>query len=169
MRGRRRRVTERCRGVQRLGTVQECAVCCTDRCSARRRDVQRRDCNGPRCTDSVAPTLPATTDRAMHPAKVNRHNLHALTDLPNIGKAGAGDLVLLGIHTPQQLVGRDAFALYNELCERTGVRHDPCVIDVFLSVTRFMAGDDARPWWDYTDERKRLVRERMAGDASTTA
>jgi Pathogenicity locus len=102
----------------------------------------------------------------MHPSKVNRSSLRTLTDLPNIGKAGAGDLVLLGIHEPQQLVGRDAFALYDELCARTGVRHDPCVIDVFLSVTRFMAGDDARAWWDYTDERKRLVRERSATAAT---
>jgi hypothetical protein len=30
------------------------------------------------------------------------------------------------------------------------------VIDVFLSVTRFMAGEDAR-WWDYTAERKRTL------------
>lgn len=93
----------------------------------------------------------------MHPNKVDRTRLVVLTDLPNIGKASAGDLELLGIHTPEQLVGQNPFALYARLCEKTGVRHDPCVIDVFMSVTAFMNGEDARPWWDFTAERKRLV------------
>jgi hypothetical protein len=93
----------------------------------------------------------------MNPAKVDRTRLEKLTDLPNIGRASAGDLVLLGIDTPGQLKGRCAYAMYDELCAKTGVRHDPCVIDVFLSVTRFMDGGPARPWWDFTEERKRRV------------
>jgi hypothetical protein len=28
------------------------------------------------------------------------------------------------------------------------------VLDVFLSITRFMAGDAPQPWWHYTAERK---------------
>lgn len=39
-------------------------------------------------------------------------------------------------------------------------RHDPCVIDVFMSVTRFMAGvagAAAQPWWAFTSERKRVL------------
>ena len=36
----------------------------------------------------------------------------------------------------------------------TGIRHDPCMLDTFIAVTRFMAGDAARPWWAYTAERK---------------
>ena len=90
----------------------------------------------------------------MHPAKVDRQRLRRLTDLPNIGPAMAADLVLLGIQQPEQLKGRDPYLLYEALCQRTGQRHDPCVIDVFISVTRFMDGEDARPWWDYTAERK---------------
>jgi hypothetical protein len=31
------------------------------------------------------------------------------------------------------------------------------VLDVFISVTRFMAGDDPKPWWHYTEERKQRV------------
>ena len=76
----------------------------------------------------------------MNPAKVRRTQLRVLTDLPNIGAATAADLRLLGIETPQQLVGRDAWELYESLCRKTGVRHDPCVIDVFLSITDFIAG-----------------------------
>ena len=45
--------------------------------------------------------------------------------------------------------------MYDELCEKTGVRQDPCVIDVFMSVTDFMNGSAPRAWWTFTEERKR--------------
>jgi hypothetical protein len=35
------------------------------------------------------------------------------------------------------------------------VRHDPCVIDTFLSAVRFMEGAPPQPWWHCTPERKR--------------
>jgi hypothetical protein len=66
----------------------------------------------------------------------------------------AGDFVALGYSTPQQLVGVDPFELYTRLCDHTRTRQDPCVLDVFMSVTRFLAGEAPRPWWDYTAERK---------------
>jgi len=96
----------------------------------------------------------------MNPSKVDRSRVVKLTDLPNIGKAGAEDLRLLGFHKPSQLVGRCPFEMYEMLCEKTASRHDPCVIDVFMSVTRFMAGEAARPWWDYTEERKQLLLQK---------
>jgi Pathogenicity locus len=93
----------------------------------------------------------------MHPDKVVRSRLRRLTDLPNIGKASAADLELLGIHTPAQLIGRDPMVMYETLCAKTGVRHDPCVIDVFMSITRFMGGEAPQLWWAFTEERKRLL------------
>lgn len=93
----------------------------------------------------------------MHPEKVCRKRLRVLTDLPNIGKAGAADLVLLGITHPDQLVGCDPMQMYHDLCRLTQQRHDPCVIDVFMSITQFMDGEPARAWWCFTEERKRLV------------
>ena len=90
----------------------------------------------------------------MNPAKVVRDRIRTLTDLPNVGPAVAADLHRLGIDSPEQLRGRDAFALYDQLCAITGRHQDPCVIDVFLSITRFMEGDEARPWWHYTAQRK---------------
>ncbi len=96
----------------------------------------------------------------MSPSKVNRAKLQKLTDLPNVGVATAGDLILLGITTPQELVGRDAFEMYESLCVKTRIRHDPCVIDVFLSITRFMDGDTPKPWWEYTPERKKKLRRK---------
>lgn len=104
----------------------------------------------------------------MHPNKVNRHALHTFTDLPNIGPAAAADYRLLGYHSVADLVGVDAYDLYQRLCQVTGQRHDPCVIDVFLSVQHFLAGDDARPWWHYTAERKaRLGAINNAADGMT--
>jgi hypothetical protein len=88
------------------------------------------------------------------PEKVNRDKLDKLTDLPNIGKAVAADLLLLGIQTPADLVGRDPYQMYQQLCDLTAIRHDPCMIDVFISITRFIAGEAPKPWWAYTHERK---------------
>lgn len=77
-----------------------------------------------------------------------------LRDIPNIGPATVADFALLGITQPGQLAGRDPHALYLQLCELSGVRHDPCVLDTFISAVRFMQGAAALPWWHYTAERK---------------
>ncbi|MGI8561896.1 MAG: helix-hairpin-helix domain-containing protein [Luteimonas sp.] len=77
-----------------------------------------------------------------------------LADLPNIGPAMIEDFRDIGIARPQQLVGKDPYALYDRLCRVTGVRHDPCVLDTFISAVRFMEGAPAHPWWHYTPERK---------------
>ncbi|GAB3005703.1 hypothetical protein GCM10010960_16840 [Arenimonas maotaiensis] len=90
----------------------------------------------------------------MNPAKVRRDRLEALTDLPNIGPSMAGDLRLLGLRHPRELAGQDAFKLYRRLCELTGCRQDPCVLDTLLSVVDFADGGDAKPWWHYTEQRK---------------
>ncbi len=90
----------------------------------------------------------------MNPAKVVRARVKALTDLPNVGPSIAGDLELLGIRRPAQLTGADPYALYRRINRRTGIRHDPCLLDVFISITRFMDGERPRPWWHYTAERK---------------
>jgi hypothetical protein len=93
----------------------------------------------------------------MNPNKVTREHLSKLTDLPNIGRAGEKDLHVLGIFEPAQLVGKCPYEMYYSLCFTTGVKHDPCVIDVFISITRFMQGEKPRPWWEYTQERKNHI------------
>ena len=82
-----------------------------------------------------------------------------LQELPNIGKAMAGDLRLIGIDSPKELIGKNPFELYDKLCAKSGKRHDPCVIDVFMSVVRFMEGGDALPWWAFTEKRKGMIAE----------
>jgi hypothetical protein len=66
-------------------------------------------------------------------------------------------LQLLGIFAPHQLIGRCPFEMYERLCLLTAARHDPCVIDVFISVTRFIAGEAPKPWWAFTAERKQRM------------
>ncbi len=86
----------------------------------------------------------------------------SLQDIPNVGPATVGDFARLGITTPAQLVGRDPYTMYDDLCRRTRTRHDPCVIDVFLSAVRYMEGAPARPWWHYTPARKKHLARRTA-------
>ena len=93
----------------------------------------------------------------MNPNKVDRQQVRCLTDLPNVGPACAQDLRRIGIEVPAQLSGRNAYAMYTQLCVQTGQIHDPCVIDVFLSITRFVEGGKAQPWWAFTAERKRAL------------
>jgi hypothetical protein len=96
----------------------------------------------------------------MNPSKVDRARLERLEDLPNIGRAMAADLRRIGIHRPADLAGRDPFELYEDLGRATGRRQDPCVLDVFMSVTHFMDGGDALPWWTFTAARRRRVAEK---------
>lgn len=96
----------------------------------------------------------------MNPTKVIRERVSTLTDLPNIGKAMQTDLNLLGITRPCDLVGRCPYQMYQHLCDLTGASHDPCVIDVFISITSFMEGGEAKPWWAFTTERKRTLAKK---------
>src|ERR1700693_1063139 len=90
----------------------------------------------------------------------DRAKIAALEDLPNVGKAVAADLRELGIRAPAQLRHKDPFALYDRLNRRTGVRHDPCLLDTFIAAVRFVEGGPAKPWWAYTAERKRTLAAR---------
>ncbi|MFO0943099.1 MAG: helix-hairpin-helix domain-containing protein [Pirellulales bacterium] len=95
----------------------------------------------------------------MNPSKVVRSKTRALTDLPNVGPATAEDLRMLGIIVPQDLVGKKPLELFNRLQELTGRQQDPCVLDVLMSVTDFMSGAAAKPWWSFTKKRKKLMEE----------
>lgn len=90
----------------------------------------------------------------MNPSKVIRERIRHFTDLPNIGAAAARDFELLGFTHPAQLEGADPLDLYKSLCIATGSRHDPCVLDTFMSVTDFLSGNDPEPWWHFTERRK---------------
>lgn len=90
----------------------------------------------------------------MNPAKVRRDKLERLSDLPNVGPAIAADLRRIGIFVPDDLRGKEPWDLYTMLCDVSGSRHDPCVLDVFISITDFMEGGEPKVWWAYTGQRK---------------
>ena len=89
-----------------------------------------------------------------------RKQLARLEDIPNIGPAIAVDLRQLGITTPDDLPGRDPYAMYDDLCRITGQRHDPCLLDTFIAAVRYMEGAPKKAWWKYTAERKRVMAAR---------
>ena len=65
------------------------------------------------------------------------------------------DFELMGIRQPADLIGADAFALYQRICKLTGKRHDPCVLDTYMAAVDFMNGAWPRDWWSCTAQRKR--------------
>jgi hypothetical protein len=91
---------------------------------------------------------------------VNRADITDLEDIPNVGPSLADKLRLIGVLSPQDLLGKDPYTMYEDLCQATGVRQDPCVIDVFIAAVRFMAGEPSKPWWKFTPERKRTLAAR---------
>ena len=95
----------------------------------------------------------------MNPSKVERNRVKVLTDLPNIGKASAADLRCLGISRPAQLIGLSPYAMFDQLRKTTGMRHDPCMVDMFISITRFINGEAPQVGWAYTTERKQTLSQ----------
>ena len=88
---------------------------------------------------------------------MSRNKVKKFQDIPNIGKAIEKDFILLGIKEPIELIGRDPYQMYSDLCNVTCKRHDPCVIDVFISAVRYMEGGPAKKWWEFTNERKKQM------------
>ena len=96
--------------------------------------------------------------RMKPPVKVRQ--IARLEDIPNVGPAVVADLRQLGITTPGHLPGRDPYVMYDDLCRITGQRHDPCVLDTFITAVRYTEGAPKTPWWKYTAERKRAMAAR---------
>ena len=93
----------------------------------------------------------------------SRREVAHLEDIPDVGPAVAAELRRLGITSPGALLGRDPYAMYEDLCRITGQRQDLCLLDTFIAAVRFMAGEPKRPWWDHTAERKRELAARREG------
>jgi len=91
----------------------------------------------------------------------------SLADMANIGPAMLKDFVVLNIKSVEQLAKREAFELWRELCKRTGQRHDPCVIDVFMSAVAQANGEAPCPWWHFTAQRKTMQAKQEAQGVKT--
>jgi hypothetical protein len=83
-----------------------------------------------------------------------RNQIKHFQDIPNVGKAIENDFSLLGIKKPVDLVSKDPYQMYSDLCSLTHKHHDPCVIDVFISAVNYMKGGPPKKWWKFTKERK---------------
>lgn len=88
----------------------------------------------------------------------DRETISRLEDLPNVGRAIADRLRLIDIDHPKKLIGKQPFELYDQLCTVSEERHDPCVIDTFMSFVHFMESGESLPWWAFTDERKKILK-----------
>ena len=83
-----------------------------------------------------------------------RNDILHFQDIPNVGKAIEKDFILIGLKELIELINQDPYLMYDKLCSITQQRHDPCVIDVFISAVNYMKGELPRKWWEFTKERK---------------
>lgn len=81
-----------------------------------------------------------------------------LGDLAGIGKAMLADFALLRISSVEQLAEADGDRLYEELCERTGTRQDPCVLDTLrcavAQARNPRLAKEQCNWWYWSRQRK---------------
>lgn len=84
-----------------------------------------------------------------------RREIKRFQDIPNVGPATEKDFLVLGLKEPGELIGKDPYQLYQDLCAIKQTRQDPCVADVFISAIRYMEGGPPRKWWEFTEERKK--------------
>ena len=89
----------------------------------------------------------------------NRADIKNLDNIPNVGPATVGYLNMLGINEPCDLIGRDPYLMFEQLCSIAGRHFDPCLADVFISAVKYMEGGPPRKWWYHTKERKRHFTE----------
>ena len=98
-------------------------------------------------------TVPISTAK---PAKAERARKRR--DLAGIGPSLEANLRSLGVETVEQLARCDGRVLYDRLCEKTGTRQDPCVLDTFRCAVA-QAGNphlssEQRNWWWWSQQRK---------------
>ena len=93
--------------------------------------------------------------------RLDRDTLHALRGIPGVGKKTAYDLVMVGIRSVSDLVGRDPEELYGALCERTGKKVDRCMLYVFRCAVYYASTERPDPellkWWAWKDDRRRPI------------
>lgn len=88
-----------------------------------------------------------------------RINLEKLESIPNVGPAIAAKLRLIGYKKPSDLKGANPYDMHKKICQLTGKRHDPCLLDVFISAVSFCNGNPPKPWWEFTSMRKAKMRK----------
>ncbi|QOY91887.1 mitomycin resistance protein [Paludibaculum fermentans] len=88
--------------------------------------------------------------------------MRKLKELDGIGPKMLKDFELLGVANIDQLKKQSGRRMYDRLCELTGQRQDPCVLDVFVCAVA-QAKDpnlpaEQRNWWHWSRVRKGQIR-----------
>jgi len=95
-----------------------------------------------------------------------RSEISDLGNIPNVGPATIRYLNMLDIFHPVELIGKNPYSMFEELCRITNKKFDPCLADVFISAVRFMEGGPPKKWWEYTEERKQHYQQTLPVNAS---
>jgi len=84
--------------------------------------------------------------------------MQRLIDLVSVGPKTLEDFQLLGINTVEQLKNQSAQQLYQELCIKTGIKHDICCLDVFQAAIAQAKNPnlpvEQKQWWYWSTQRK---------------
>jgi hypothetical protein len=81
-----------------------------------------------------------------------------LEELISVGEKIVEDFSILGVQSVKELARRSPNRLYEQLCEITKQRQDPCVLDVFCAAVA-QARNPHLPaeqcqWWYWSRQRK---------------
>jgi nucleotidyltransferase/DNA polymerase involved in DNA repair len=94
----------------------------------------------------------------MATARVHSLDTRRLRDLAGIGKSIEANLHSLGVTSVSQLAAREGDDLYAALCDKTGTRQDPCVLDTFRCAVAQARNPklpvEQRNWWWWSRQRK---------------
>lgn len=78
-----------------------------------------------------------------------------LQKIPGVGPSIAADLHGIGIARIAQLKNKSPQKLYDQLCEKTGVKHDRCVLYVFRCAVYYASHSnhdvEKLKWWNWKD------------------
>lgn len=86
-------------------------------------------------------------------AEISAESIKSLQVIPGIGLSLAKDLYLLGIRQVSDLKTRSPAALFEDLCQISGVKLDPCVLYTFRCAVYFASTTKHDPellkWWNW--------------------
>jgi Pathogenicity locus len=107
---------------------------------------------------TLSAALRKTSTRHPIPTRRAADDTRHLRDLRGVGVSIEANLNRLGIRTVGELARRDGTSLYAALCDLTGSRQDPCVLDTFRCAVA-QARDpklpvEQRNWWWWSRQRK---------------
>jgi hypothetical protein len=122
--------------------------------------LQDRDWREVRRMQKLELAIAVEDHERAHPAGPRVAPRDELLALRNIGPAMRRDLRLLGVGSVRQLARCSPERLYRRLEQLTGKRQDPCVLDTFAAAIHQARTGEARPWWEFSRQRKRQAGAR---------